>query len=175
MSERSTPAAGASRFRCRPRGRARLLLVSLAYSDLPRPDGKLESGDAHFSVGLREHRHPTARKATPIAVTTRVRVSCDGNDASAGKLPDQPGGHGPPPARQQGRLPRRPRADPRPRGAAHVATATVRTTVGCRYRLQNRAFALAADTFAITVETRFLGNAALAALSAPTNRIDLRS
>ena len=51
----------------------------------------------------------------------------------------------------------------------------MRTTVGCRYRLQNRTFALAADTFAITVETRFLGSASLAARSARTNRIDLSS
>ena len=55
----------------------------------------------------------------------------------------------------------------------HVVTSTVRTTTGCRYRLQDRAFALEADTAAITVQTRFLGSDSLAARSAPTNRIDL--
>jgi hypothetical protein len=42
-----------------------------------------------------------------------------------------------------------------------VLSATVRTTAACRYRLQGRTFALAADSSAIPVETRFLGSASL--------------
>ena len=34
-----------------------LLLVSTTYRDLPTADGKRDSGDAHFSIGLRRHRH----------------------------------------------------------------------------------------------------------------------
>ena len=36
-----------------------LLLVSTTYRDVPTADGKLDSGDAHFSIGLRRHRHAT--------------------------------------------------------------------------------------------------------------------
>lgn len=156
----------------RPRS---LLLVSLTYSDLPRPDGSLESGDAHFSVGLREHRHPRARKPTPIAVTTRAVATCDVTDlggqscriSQEGTIRRRPATKG---DCRGGRVRIRVRAQDR-----HVVTATVRTTVGCRYRLQDRAFALEADTAIITVETRFLGSDSLAARSAPTNRIDLNS
>ena len=156
----------------RPRS---LLLVSLDYSDLPRPDGTLESGDAAFSVGLREHRHSTARKATPIAVTTRAQASCDGIDGGGQSCRIS----------QQGTVLRRPGTKADCRGGRvrirvlaegrQVVSATVRTTAGCRYRLQDRAFALADDVFAITVETRFLGSASLAARSAPANRIALTS
>ena len=34
-----------------------LLLVSTLYRDVPAADGKRASGDAHFSIGLRRHRH----------------------------------------------------------------------------------------------------------------------
>ena len=34
-----------------------LLLVSTTYRDVPTADGKRDSGDAHFSIGLRRHRH----------------------------------------------------------------------------------------------------------------------
>ncbi|MDP1849957.1 MAG: hypothetical protein Q8K79_19385 [Solirubrobacteraceae bacterium] len=155
----------------RPRS---LLLVSLAYGDLPRPDGGRESGDAHFSVGLREHRHPKAkRKPTPIAVTTRAQASCDVTDLGGQSCR----------INQEGTVRRRPGTKADCRGGRvrirvlaqnrHVVTSTVRTTTGCRYRLQDRAFALEADTAAITVQTRFLGSDSLAARSAPTNRIDL--
>ena len=36
-----------------------LLLVSTTYRDIPTADGKRDSGDAHFSIGLRRHRHAT--------------------------------------------------------------------------------------------------------------------
>jgi hypothetical protein len=36
-----------------------LLLVSTFYRDVPTADGKRDSGDAHFSIGLRRHRHAT--------------------------------------------------------------------------------------------------------------------
>ena len=153
---------------------ASLLLVSLAYSDLPRPDGRLESGDAHFSVGLREHRHPRAkRKATPLAVTARAQASCDVTDlggqscriSQAGTVRRRPGTKA---DCRGGRVRIRVLAQDRP-----IVTSTVRTTAGCRYRLQDRAFALEADTAAITVETRFLGSDSLAARNAPASRIDL--
>ena len=154
----------------RPRS---LLLVSLTYSGLPRADGRLESGDAHFSVGLREHRHSTARKPTPIAVSTRAQASCDVTDLGGQSCR----------LSQEGTVRRRPGTNADCRGgrvrirvlvqARLVVTSTVRTTVGCRYRLQDRAFALEAGTSAITVETRFLGSATLAARSAAANRIDL--
>ena len=150
-----------------------LLLVSLQYGELPRPDGQLESGDAHFSVGLREHRHTTGRKATPIAVTTRAQAGCDQNDAGAQSCQIS----------QQGTVRRRPGTKADCRGGQvrirvlaqerHVVTATVRTTAGCRYRLQDRAFALEAGIDSLTVETRFLGSSTLAARNARTNRIDL--
>lgn len=34
-----------------------LLLVSTTYRNVPTADGKRDSGDAHFSIGLRRHRH----------------------------------------------------------------------------------------------------------------------
>jgi hypothetical protein len=34
-----------------------LLIVSTTYRDVPTADGKRDSGDAHFSIGLRRHRH----------------------------------------------------------------------------------------------------------------------
>ena len=36
-----------------------LLIVSTNYRDVPTADGKRDSGDAHFSIGLRRHRHAT--------------------------------------------------------------------------------------------------------------------
>jgi hypothetical protein len=36
---------------------AALLIVSTTYRNVPTADGKRESGDAHFSIGLRRHRH----------------------------------------------------------------------------------------------------------------------
>lgn len=156
----------------RPRS---LLLISLAYRDLRRSDGPLESGDAHFSVGLREHRHATAkRRPRPIAVTARARASCDVTDLGGQSCRIS----------QTGAVRRRPGTKADCRGGRvrirvvaqdrrHVVTATVRTTAGCRYRLQDRAFALEADTAAITVQTRFLGSDSLAPRSAPTRRIDL--
>jgi len=154
----------------RPRS---LLLVSLVYGDLPRSDGRLEGGDAHFSVSLREHRHATARKATPLAVTTRARANCDVTDlggqscriSQEGTIRRRPGTKG---DCRGGRVRIRVLAQDR-----HVVTATVRTTAGCRYRLQDRAFALEADTGTITVQTRFLGSDSLAPRSAPTIRVDL--
>ena len=154
----------------RPRS---LLLVSLTYSDLPRPDGSLASGDAHFSVGLREHHHSTTRKPTPLAVTTRAVASCDVTDlggqscriSQEGTIRRRPGTKG---DCRGGRVRIRVLAQDR-----HVVTSTVRTTAGCRYRLQDRAFALEADTASITVETRFLGSDALAARSARTLRVAL--
>lgn len=154
----------------RPRS---LLLVSLDYRDLVRADGRRESGDAHFSVGLREHRHSRTRKATPTAVTARAQASCDVTDLGgqscrisqvgtvrrrSGTTADCRGGRVRIRVLAQGR---------------RVLTATVRTTAGCRYRLQDRAFALEAETARITVETRFLGSGSLAPRSAPTSRIDL--
>ena len=51
--------AGRRRFRISlPASRpAALLIVSTTYRDVPTADGKRDSGDAHFSIGLRRHRH----------------------------------------------------------------------------------------------------------------------
>jgi hypothetical protein len=147
-----------------------ILLVSIRYRDLASAGDKRESGDAHFSVGLREHRHALGR---PLAVTTRTEASCD----------VAPDGTQSCRLSEEGRIlrPRRSTADCRGgrmlirllAGGRGVLRATVPTTAGCRYRLRDQAFSLPAGIDEATVETRFLGSSRLAARNAATVRIDL--
>lgn len=65
------PAAAVGALKVRPIGASRrrfgislpaarpgaLLLISTTYRNVPAADGQRDSGDAHFSVGLRRHRH----------------------------------------------------------------------------------------------------------------------
>ena len=53
------PAGGASRISLPASRPGALLLVSTTYRDVPTADGERDSGDAHFSIGLRRHRHAT--------------------------------------------------------------------------------------------------------------------
>lgn len=147
-----------------------MLLVSIAYSDLASADGKRESGDAHFSVGLREHRHALVK---PRGVTTRVDANCDvAQDGAQSCRLNEDGSI---------LLPRKTAADCRGgrmlirvvAGGRDVVRATVTTSAGCRYRLREQAFSLAAGVNGATVETRFLGSAALAPRNAATGRLDL--
>ena len=147
-----------------------MLLVSIRYRDLASAGDKRESGDAHFSVGLREHRHALSR---PLAVTTRAEASCDvAPDATQSCR-----------LSEQGTIlrPRRSTADCRGgrmlirllAGGRGVLRATVATTADCRYRLRDQAFSLPAGVDDATVETRFLGSSRLAARNAATVRISL--
>ncbi len=152
----------------RPRA---MLLVSIRYGDVVGADGKRESGDAHFSLGLREHRHAVR---TPRAVTTRSEARCDVTQEGGQSCRlDEQGTIIRPRAStancRGGRMLIRILANSR-----DIVRATVATTAGCRYRLRGQAFSLPAGVDAITVETRFLGSSALRARNAPTSRLDLR-
>ena len=149
-----------------------LLLVSTTYSDIPGvAPGTTESGDAHFSVGLQEHRHP---KPKPDGITANALLSCRGT-ASGGRRCR---------VSEQGTV-RRPAASAVDcsggrmlvrvfvRGRRVVRT-TVPVTPDCRYRLPSRSFSVQRGSATVIVRSRFLGSPSLAARSAPEVRIRLR-
>ncbi|MCA1698784.1 MAG: hypothetical protein LC790_07765 [Actinobacteria bacterium] len=49
-----------------------LMLVSIEYRDVAAAGGARESGDAHFSIGLKAYRRPR-----PTAVTVHARARCE--------------------------------------------------------------------------------------------------
>jgi hypothetical protein len=150
---------------------ADLLLVSTTYSDVPGAPGSTESGDAHFSIGLRVHTHP---KPKPDGITANALLSCR-TIASGGRRCR---------VSERGTI-RRPvtsAADCRGgrvlvrvfvRGR-RVVRATVPVTADCRYRLQGRSFSLTRGSTTAVIRTRFLGSSALAARSAPAIPIGVR-
>ncbi|MGH2841491.1 MAG: hypothetical protein ACRDKY_11785, partial [Solirubrobacteraceae bacterium] len=145
-----------------------LLLVSIAYRDVQGAGGRRESGDAHFSIGLKQYR-----RRRPTAVTAHARVRCAAAATRAQRCR----------LRQVGTV-RRPtgsHADCRGgrvlvtvlAGGRRVLQTTVPTTTTCRYRLRRRVFSLGAGIDSVWVKTRFLGSPSLTSRRAPTVRIRL--
>ena len=148
-----------------------LLLVSIAYRDLARADGGRESGDAHFSVSLTEHRHP---RRTPRAVIARAQVSC--NVIASGQQRCRLSASGTvvrPPGVVGGCRGGRVRVRVLARGRAAMQ-ATRPVTTACRHRVDERFFTLPAGVDVVSVHTRFLGSARLKPRNAPAIRIELR-
>lgn len=135
-----------------------LLLVFIRYSGVAGAGGSTESGDAAFSVGLREHRH---KRAVPKRLTARVSARCV-----------RPRGR-----RRSCRLYQRGRIEPPARSAADcrggrvlvrliarrrtALRARARTSPDCRYRLRSRRFSLPRSARRVVVRTRFLGSSTL--------------
>ena len=147
-----------------------LLLVFIRHSGVAGAGGSTESGDAAFSIGLREHRH---KRAVPKRLTARVRARCV----------RRPGG------RRSCRLYQRGRIEP-PAGSAPdcrggrvlvrliagrrtALRARARTSSDCRYRLRSRRFSLPGGARRVVVRTRFLGSSSLTRSEALSVRVRL--
>ena len=150
---------------------AALLLVSTTYSDLPADGGKVESGDAHFSIGLTQHR---PAKVRPRRVTGQATAGCRpaANGvrrcrlAGRGAIVVAPGGA----ACRDGHVRMRVRA----RGKLVLQVVARTRAADCRFGVRDRAFTVPSGVARVVVETRFLGSPSLAARSAPDIRLRVR-
>jgi len=150
---------------------AALLLVSTRYSDLPADGGKIESGDAHFSIGLTQHRRARVKpRQVTVRATAGCRTAANGvrrcRLVQRGTIVLAPGGAG----CRDGQV----RVRVRARGKIVLQVIARTRAADCRYGVGVRAFAVPSRLTRVVVETRFLGSPALAARSAPDVRLRVR-
>lgn len=149
-----------------------LLLVSTRYRNVSGDGGRTnESGDAHFSVSLSEHRHGKVRP-THVTAFPRIRCGPPRNGRRSCRL------------RQRGSvgLPERTSADCRGgrvlvRVAARrrgLVVTRVPTRADCRYRFRSPRFSLPPGVNRVVVRTRFLGGSSTRSRSTRPIRIRLR-